>query len=70
MVAKAFGSQYLTAEGELNRPKISELVFHDKEALRTLEGILHKIVWKRLPRTAASVDPKIKEKVKEIHADF
>ena len=32
--------------------------------------ILHKIVWKRLPRTAASVDPKIKEKVKEIHADF
>ena len=45
MVAKAFGSQYLTAEGELNLPKISELVFHDKEALRTLEGILHKIVW-------------------------
>ena len=45
MVAKAFGSEYLTAEGELNRPKISELVFHDKEALKTLEGILHKIVW-------------------------
>ena len=32
--------------------------------------ILYKIVWKRLPRTAASVDSKIKEKIKEIHADF
>ncbi|MGM9582269.1 MAG: dephospho-CoA kinase [Phascolarctobacterium sp.] len=45
MVADAFGSEYLTAEGELNRPKVSELVFHDKQALKTLEGILHKIVW-------------------------
>ncbi|MFQ9388534.1 MAG: hypothetical protein ACLR1V_06720 [Coprococcus sp.] len=36
----------------------------------TAAEILHKIVWKRLPRTAASVDPKIKEKVKEIHAEF
>ena len=45
LVAEAFGSEYLTADGELNRPKVSELVFHDKDALRTLEGILHKIVW-------------------------
>ena len=45
LVAEAFGSEYLTAEGELNRPKVSELVFHDKDALKTLEGILHKIVW-------------------------
>ena len=45
LVAEAFGSEYLTADGELNRPKVSELVFHDKDALKTLEGILHKIVW-------------------------
>ena len=45
LVAEAFGSEYLTADGELNRPKVSELVFHDKGALKTLEGILHKIVW-------------------------
>ena len=35
----------LTEEGELNRPKVSELVFHDKAALKALESILHKIVW-------------------------
>ena len=45
MVVEAFGNEYLTAEGELNRPKVSELVFRDKQALKTLEGILHKIVW-------------------------
>ena len=44
MVAAAFGSEYLTEEGELNRPKVSELVFHDKAALKALESILHKIV--------------------------
>ena len=45
MVAEAFGSEYLTSEGEMDRAKISQLVFSDKEALKTLEGILHKIVW-------------------------
>ena len=45
LVAEAFGREYLTEDGELNRPKVSEFVFHDKQALKTLEGILHKIVW-------------------------
>ena len=45
LVVEAFGREYLTAEGELNRPKVSELVLRDKGALQTLEGILHKIVW-------------------------
>ena len=45
LVVEAFGREYLTAEGELNRPKVSELVFRDKGALQVLEGILHKIVW-------------------------
>lgn len=45
MVVEAFGDEYLTVEGELNRPKVSEIVFRDKQALKTLEGILHKIVW-------------------------
>lgn len=45
LVAEAFGAEYLTAGGEMDRAKISQLVFSDKEALKTLEGILHKIVW-------------------------
>lgn len=45
LVAEAFGADYLTSDGEMDRTKISQLVFSDKEALKTLEGILHKIVW-------------------------
>ena len=45
MVAAAFGREYLTEEGAPNRQRVSELVFHDKAALKTLESILHKIVW-------------------------
>ena len=45
LVAEAFGADYLTTDGEMDRAKISQLVFSDKEALKTLEGILHKIVW-------------------------
>ena len=45
LVAEAFGAEYLTDDGEMDRAKISQLVFSDKEALKTLEGILHKIVW-------------------------
>lgn len=47
LVAAAFGSDYLTDAGELDRAKVSELVFHDKQALKTLENIIHKIVWQR-----------------------
>lgn len=32
--------------------------------------ILQQVTWKRLPRVSSSVDAKIKEQVKEIHADF
>lgn len=43
-IAAAFGLEYLTDGGELNRPKMAELVFRDKEALKKLEGIIHKNV--------------------------
>ena len=43
-IALTFGIEYLTDGGELNRPKMAELVFHDKEALKKLEAIIHKNV--------------------------
>ena len=47
LAVAAFGSEYLTAAGELDRAKLSDLVFHDKQALKTLEKIIHKIVWQQ-----------------------
>lgn len=45
LVAEAFGSEYLTGSGELDRAKMAALVFNDKEALKKLEAIIHKTVW-------------------------
>lgn len=44
LVQQTFGSEYLTTTGELNREKVAALVFSDKEALKKLEAIIHKIV--------------------------
>lgn len=44
LVQQTFGSEYLTTKGELNREKVAALVFSDKEALKKLEAIIHKIV--------------------------
>lgn len=45
LVAEAFGEEYLTEDGSLNREKVSALVFSDKQALKKLESIIHGIVW-------------------------
>jgi dephospho-CoA kinase len=46
-VVAAFGPDVLTADGQLDRPKVGALVFADPELLRTLEGIVHPLVRAR-----------------------
>ncbi len=43
-VAKAFGAEYLAEDGSVDRPRLSSRVFHDKDALATLNGIIHPLV--------------------------
>lgn len=43
-VIVAFGAEYLTASGELDRGKLSRLVFEDRAALKKLESIVHAYV--------------------------
>lgn len=43
-VIVAFGAEYLTAAGELDRGKLSRLVFEDRAALKKLESIVHAYV--------------------------
>jgi dephospho-CoA kinase len=40
-VVKAFGSDVLTADGELDRPALGRIVFGDEAARRKLEAIIH-----------------------------
>lgn len=43
-LVRAFGQQILTPEGELDRAKMADIAFHDKQALATLNTIVHRAI--------------------------
>ncbi len=47
-IAAAFGAQYVTADGALDRPRMRERVFSDALARNTLEAILHPLIRKQV----------------------
>lgn len=53
-VVAAFGPQMLTPEGELDRPRMGALVFADEAKRRTLEGIVHPLVFERYAELEAA----------------
>ena len=47
-VVEAFGEGLLTPDGDLDRPAMGALVFNDEAKRRTLEGIVHPLVFERI----------------------
>ncbi len=43
-IARAFGREYLAADGSVDRRRLSALAFHDREALSRLNGLIHPLV--------------------------
>lgn len=43
-IVAEFGPEYLTPEGDLDRPKMAGLVFNDEPARRRLEAITHPLI--------------------------
>ena len=52
VVARAFGTELLTAEGGLDREAMRSLVFNDAPARRRLEAILHPMIGAEATRQA------------------
>ena len=53
-VVAEFGEGLLTADGELDRPAMGSLVFHDESARRRLEAIVHPLVFERYAEQEAA----------------
>ena len=53
-VVEAFGEELLTAEGDLDRPRMGALVFNDEEQRKRLESIIHPLVFERYAELEAS----------------
>jgi dephospho-CoA kinase len=56
-VVEAFGPELLTPEGDLDRPAMGAIVFHDEAKRRTLEGIVHPLVFERYAALEAATSP-------------
>lgn len=53
-VVAEFGAEVLTAEGALDRERVAQIVFNDKDALTRLNAIVHPLVGQRMNELAAS----------------
>jgi dephospho-CoA kinase len=53
-VAAAFGPEFLTPEGAMDRARMRALAFSDKGALRKLESVFHPLIGRRIRRELAS----------------
>ncbi|NLT29902.1 MAG: dephospho-CoA kinase [Propionibacterium sp.] len=56
-IVERFGPEVLTAEGELNRPALGEIVFADPRALADLEAITHPAIRKLATAREAEAGP-------------
>lgn len=54
-IQKAFGTEFMDAEGALDRSKMRELVFVDNDAKFRLEAILHPLILSQTRALAASL---------------
>ncbi len=54
-IQNAFGNEYLTSQGALDRPKMRALVFGDSGARQTLEQITHPLIREETVKQAISL---------------
>ena len=47
-VVEALGTAFLNADGSTDRKKLAEVIFQDKEAVQTMNSIIHPMVWKEI----------------------
>nr|WP_169711268.1 dephospho-CoA kinase [Polynucleobacter aenigmaticus] len=52
LITKAFGAEFINAQGALNRPKMRTLVFEDPQARQILEQITHPLIRQETAKKA------------------
>ncbi|MDO8714969.1 MAG: dephospho-CoA kinase [Polynucleobacter sp.] len=52
LITKAFGAEFINAQGALNRPKMRTLVFEDPQARQILEQITHPLIQQETAKKA------------------
>jgi len=56
LIEREFGPEVLTAEGQLNRPKLRDRIFSDPDAKKKLEALLHPLIYQALDSKLTQLD--------------
>jgi dephospho-CoA kinase len=56
-IRSRFGSEVMTSDGELDRPRMAELIFRDEATRRDLESIIHPVVREGIERFFITLPP-------------
>ncbi|WP_342607601.1 dephospho-CoA kinase [Vibrio tritonius] len=54
-ILEHFGSDIVTNDGELNRPKLREIIFHDEQQKQWINQLLHPMIRQEMQRQLAEV---------------
>ena len=65
-VAAQFGMSVLTSDGRLDRASLGRIVFQNEKARRTLEAILHPLIWEVMEQEMRRAVSEARETVFEI----
>lgn len=55
-VVAAFGASYLNADGRFDRQKMAEMLFKDRQAIETMNSIIHPMAWREIEYAIAHSD--------------
>ena len=55
-VVAAFGTSLLSADGSIDRKRMAELIFSDKDSIEKMNSIIHPMVWSEIEYAIAHSD--------------
>lgn len=55
-VVQALGNSFISEDGTVDRKALAELIFHNAEALNTMNSIIHPLVWEWIEQEARACD--------------
>lgn len=58
-VLDAFGNSFLNADGSIDRQKMAELIFKDRESIEKMNSIIHPMAWSEIEHAIAHSDKEI-----------
>ena len=55
-VTEALGTSFLAQDGSVDRKALADVIFRNKDALRTMNSIIHPLVWKTMKEAAEAAE--------------